>query len=65
MTELIISELNSLIVEAHDQTVIPSLVVKLLTCNIAGTELIVEVNGNQGGGSISVWHLVRFEHKYR
>ena len=64
MTELIISELNSLIVEAHDQTVIPSLVVKLLTCNIAGAKLIVEVNGNQGGGCISVWHLVRFEHKY-
>ena len=63
MAELIISELNSLIVQAHDQTVVTSFVVKLLTCNIARAVLIVEVNGNQGGGSISVWHLVRFEHK--
>ena len=64
MTELIISELDSLIIKAHDQTVIASFVAKLLTYNIARAELIVEVNGNQGGRSISVWHLVRFEHKY-
>ena len=61
MSELIIGELDSLIVETHDQTVVASTVVE---CSVASCR-IGEVNRDQCGRGVGIRYLMGLEDEDR